>query len=251
MDKSVRHLFAGLVQQLDKNGDGEIDIKEWTREMPKELVQEIRRKGKELTAVQTGVQAMGIAASGGGKIIQDHTRDKEQQKYFEKVKAAKSWGKRTRMGDIKEHLRAAHGQSAQATQSARAAYSAVAENGEKQPPMRWTSRDSASKPSAIATSKPHVSDREANPTMGSLEAARVAARRARARGAKEAEPENAIRRRVLARMEYRGEWVPRDNPRHMSAMKTGGFVPHPPNAEWEHLDRALGQPMSSFSPAKT
>ena len=43
----------------------EVDIKEWTAKLPRELRKEIRRKGEDLVAVQTG--SLGLRAKSGVK----------------------------------------------------------------------------------------------------------------------------------------------------------------------------------------
>eukprot|EP01052_Picozoa_sp_SAG31_P021868 SAG31_NODE_1712_length_7468_cov_8.329896_2_plen_573_part_00 len=200
VDKRLHHLFAGLVQGLDRDGDGEIDIKEWMHRMPKELKQEIQRQGAKLAPAQPGLQPFGLHVSGGGRIIQDHVRDKEQQKFYEDVKAVRLYGKENRLGNIKEHVQAVHRRSTKATLSARTAYAAITENGERQPPMRWTSRN---------TSRSDTTDSADKPNMSSLEAARLAARRVREFAEKHPAPEQAIRQRILARQRvHQGAWMP-------------------------------------------
>ena len=166
IDKSLHHLFEGIYRQLYEDGDGEVDITEWTERLPNELRDDIRRKGAELTAVQTSVRAKGAGVATGGKISQENQRDKEQQAFFRQVKEARQWGKATKMGDIKHHLAAAHGSRTERSLLPRA----VIAEGDSQPPMRWTSRESTAHTAVMG--RPRVSDRDAVPTGNSLEAAR-------------------------------------------------------------------------------
>eukprot|EP01051_Picozoa_sp_SAG22_P009574 SAG22_NODE_806_length_7087_cov_11.682885_4_plen_938_part_00 len=92
IDRKLHSLFTDIMQQLDTNGDGEIDIKEWTDRLPSELRAEMRRKGAALTHVQTGSTAL-RAKSGVGRFVNGRERDIEIVEYKEKLRKAREQSK--------------------------------------------------------------------------------------------------------------------------------------------------------------
>jgi hypothetical protein len=67
-------LMDGMMEKLDADGDGEVDLAEWEKHLPPKLLVGIRAQGEELVRRQLGAHALG--KPGAMALARDRGRQK-------------------------------------------------------------------------------------------------------------------------------------------------------------------------------